>query len=330
LDELQAIYLALIQGFTEFLPISSSGHLVLYPLVAGVQVQDVAFDVAVHFGSLIAVLLYFRKDIVSLSCDWGQSLRQRRSVGESSVAWAVIWATIPIGIVGLNFHFIYDGHLDKALMFNIVIAAIVGLAFIYFLLKKKFTEIKLSLLSVLVIAVLVGIAIAMGSKLRESFFVIAATTVIFGVVLLMVDLMKPRIRALNQINWKDVLIIGVAQAIALIPGTSRSGITITAALMMGINRKDAARFSFLISIPAILLAAGAEFYKITRSASAFNLDWSVVAIGVVVSAITAYLCIYLFLKFIERIGMIPFVAYRLLLGGALFYFIYKGMIPSGL
>ncbi len=330
LDTATAVYLALIQGITEFLPVSSSGHLVLYPIIAGQQVQNVAFDVAVHFGSLIAVILYFRKDIVSLTADWGRSIGQRQQVGESSIAWAVLWATVPIGIVGLNFHYIYDAHYDEAITFSGLILALFSICLIYFIIRKKILQIKYSLFALAVVASLIAIVYFMGVKLRESAFVVATTTIVFGIALLMVDLMKPRTRKLSDINWKDVLIIGIAQTIALIPGTSRSGITITAALMIGINRKDAARFSFLISIPAILLAAGAEFYKISTDATKVNLDWTVLSIGIAVSAITAYCCIYLFIKFIERIGMIPFVAYRLLLGAGLFYFIYVGTIASGL
>lgn len=330
MDKLQAIYLAMIQGFTEFLPISSSGHLVLYPLLSGQSVQNVAFDVAVHFGSLLAVIVYFRKDILALSGAWAQSIVQRKNVGESRVAWAVIWATVPVGIAGLSLHFIYDNDIAHARNFSLGVLAILSALLLYFLVTRRRSQLKYTLFAMVVMAALIGLAYFLGNRLRESILIIAITTVVFGLVLLVIDLMRQRARNLSGINWKDVVMIGVAQMVALIPGTSRSGITITAALLMGFNRKDAARFSFLLSIPAILLAAGAEFYKISQSGQAIDLDWVIVSIGVVVSAITAYLCIHLFLKFIERIGMIPFVFYRLVLGGILFYLIYIGTLSSGL
>lgn len=262
MEIIQIIALALLQGLTEFLPISSSAHLILLPIIAGWEDQGLAFDVAVHVGTLAAVIFYFRATIRQLFFDWLRSIQQRQIVGESKLAWAVIVGTIPVGLAGL---FLGD-----------------------------FVEVFL-----------------------RSPVVIAITTIVFGLLLGWADWKGKRNRDEQQLNWKDILIIGVAQAIALIPGTSRSGITMTAALMLGLSREAAARFSFLLSIPVIFLAGSLETVKLVKAEQAT--DWFALTAGAVFSAISAYICIFLFLKLLERIGMWPFVIYRLVLGGILLF-----------
>ncbi len=257
MDFLQIISLAILQGLTEFLPISSSAHLILLPLVTGWQDQGLAFDVAVHVGTLSAVVLYFRQTLHTISKDWYSSLTQRQAVGESNLAWAVLFGTIPVGLAGL--------------------------------LLGDFIETSL-----------------------RSPLVIATTTIIFGLLLGWADWYGKQQRTEHQLNWKDVLIVGIAQAIALIPGTSRSGITMTAGLILGLNRQAAAHFSFLLSIPVILLAGGLKTIELIQSN--LNTDWIAILSGATLSAISAYICIHLFLKLLERIGMWPFVIYRMLLG----------------
>jgi undecaprenyl-diphosphatase len=265
LETLHAIYLAILQGFTEFLPISSSGHLILLPSLTGWADQGLAFDVAVHVGSLLAVVTYFRHELRAMTIDWFKSLGARKQVGESRLAWAVLWGTVPVGIAGL--------------------------------LLGDLIEVNL-----------------------RSPMVIAVTTIGFGVLLWIADVQGRRERTEHSLDWRDVVVIGVAQAIALIPGTSRSGITMTAGLMMGLTREASARFSFLLSIPVIVLAGGYQTYKLASQPDL--VDWQVLSIGIVASAVTAYLCIHVFLKLLERIGMLPFVIYRFLLGAALLYFIF--------
>ncbi len=265
MDQLQAIYLALLQGFTEFLPISSSGHLILLPNLFGWQDQGLAFDVAVHIGSLIAVVSYFRHELKLMSIDWLASIKSRQLQGESRLAWAVLFGTIPAGLAGL------------------------------FL--KDFIEVYL-----------------------RSPLVIAITTVLFGALLWWADATGKRRRNEHSVGWFDVLFIGIAQAIALIPGTSRSGITMTAGLMLGLSREAAARFSFLLSIPIIIMAGGYLSLQLLQSDTA--IAWDIMAVGVVVSAITAYLCIHFFLKLLNRMGMLPFVIYRFALGAILFYLVF--------
>jgi len=257
MDFLQIISLAILQGLTEFLPISSSAHLILLPLVTGWQDQGLAFDVAVHVGTLSAVVLYFRQTLHTISKDWYSSLTQRQAVGESNLAWAVLFGTIPVGLAGL--------------------------------LLGDFIETSL-----------------------RSPLVIATTTIVFGLLLGWADWYGKQQRTEHQLNWKDVLIVGIAQAIALIPGTSRSGITMTAGLILGLNRQAAAHFSFLLSIPVILLAGGLKTIELIQSN--LNTDWIAILSGATLSAISAYICIHLFLKLLERIGMWPFVIYRMLLG----------------
>lgn len=262
MDIIQIIALALLQGLTEFLPISSSAHLILLPIIAGWEDQGLAFDVAVHVGTLAAVIFYFRKTIRELIYDWFRSVQQRQTVGESKLAWAVIIGTIPVGLAGL--------------------------------LLGDLIEIFL-----------------------RSPLVIAATTILFGLLLGWADWKGKRERSEHEMRWKDILIIGLMQALALIPGTSRSGVTMTAALMLGLTREAAARFSFLLSIPVIFLAGSLETLKLIEADQAT--DWYALTAGALFSALSAYLCIFLFLKLLERIGMWPFVIYRLLLGAILLF-----------
>jgi len=263
MDLIQVISLALIQGITEFLPISSSAHLILPKEILDWPDQGLAFDVAVHVGTLIAVVAYFRKDIIALLVNWAGSLLGRGLTSEARVAWYIIAATVPAALFGLLFNDFIEENL-------------------------------------------------------RSTWVIAATTIGFGVLLGVADKLPSKALELSELTLRAALIIGVAQAVAMIPGTSRSGITITAALFLGFSRTESARFSFLLSIPIILLSGGYMGLKLATSESA--VDWSAIALGVALSAISAYLCIHYFLSFIQRLSMMPFVVYRLLLGVFLIFF----------
>lgn len=256
---IEIIVLAIIQGLTEFLPISSSAHLILPSQLLGWTDQGLAFDVAVHVGTLLAVVLYFRQDVIQLTGAWFGSLKGQKT-SESNIAWCIILATIPAGLAGL--------------------------------LLKDFIE----------------------DNLRST-AVIATTTIVFGLLLWYADKYAKQAKVINEISLKNALIIGIAQAMALIPGTSRSGITMTAALMLGYDRKSAARFSFLLSIPIITLAGGYLTLKLITGDEL--VDWNAIILGTILSFVSAYACIYLFLKWIETIGMTPFVIYRLLLGAIL-------------
>jgi len=261
----EIIILAIIQGVTEFLPISSSAHLILPSAILGWNNQGLAFDVAVHVGSLLAVMIYFRQDIGRMIVAWLSKGFSQTQSNDSKLAWWVIIATIPA-----------------------VIAGFAGKAFI--------------------------------EEYARSALVIACTTIGFGLLLWYADKKAQLVKTITELSWKNAVLIGFAQALALIPGTSRSGITMTVGLMVGLDRESAARFSFLLSIPVILGAGLLATLDLLSAPDA--VDWNALFYGAVLSFVSAYACIYLFLSWISRIGMLPFVIYRLLLGVVLLYFVF--------
>lgn len=265
---LDAVLLALIQGLTEFLPISSSAHLILPSQVLGWDDQGLAFDVAVHVGTLLAIVIYFRRDVLNLLKAWFMSVFKLQHSDESKLAWLILLATLPAGIAGLLGNDFIDQHLRSSL-------------------------------------------------------VIATTTIVFGVLLWVADARGRRDKFLAQIDIKSALWIGLGQALALIPGTSRSGITMTVALLLGFSRNAAARFSFLLSIPLIAAAGMLKTKELIESGT--DNEWNMVLLGTTVAFISAYVCIHWFLKLLDKIGFTPFVIYRLLLGIVLFgwYFLYS-------
>jgi undecaprenyl-diphosphatase len=256
MDTLQAIWLAVLQGFTEFLPISSSGHLVLAPRVMGWPDQGLAFDVAVHLGTLIAVVTYFRHDLVAMTGAWLRSVTGGPSSPDARLASAVIWGTLPVALAG------------------------------FFLAGSVETEFR-------------------------SPLVVASTTGGFGVVLWLADRRGDRSRDHYSLRWREVMLIGLVQVLALVPGTSRSGITMTAGLLLGLSREAAARFSFLLAVPVILAAATLETAHLLEAPE--PADWTALGVGMAASALVAYLTIRYFLAYIGRVGMWPFAVYRVLL-----------------
>lgn len=266
MSEIQILVLALVQGLTEFLPISSSGHLILAPYLFGFPDQGLAFDVAVHLGTLIAVVAYFRRDITQITRAWFSSFAPgRAATPHSRLGWAIIIGTLPVVVAGLMLKPLVEG------------------------------------------------------ELREP-WVIALATIAFGLLLGWADLRARRRRDIDGLSIGDALLIGASQILALIPGTSRSGITMTAALLLGFTREAAARFSFLLAIPTILASSAVITLDLLESGS--TVDWAALGLGVVLSGIAAYLVIFLFLRLIERIGMWPFVVYRLVLGGLILFIVY--------
>jgi undecaprenyl-diphosphatase len=262
MDNLHAIWLALLQGLTEFLPVSSSAHLILMPRLFGWADQGLAFDVAVHVGTLVAVLAYFRADVLRLFAAWLRSCASRRVDSDARLAWFVLLGTLPVVLFGLLLHDLVETVLRTPL-------------------------------------------------------VIAAATIGFGVLLWITDIYGRKQRTEGSLRVTDIIIIGLAQVLALVPGTSRSGITMTAGLALGLTRTAAARFSFLLSIPVIAMAGVYETGNLIQQS--MPVPWGAISIGTAVSAVSAWLCIHLFLQLIERIGMWPFVVYRLLLGGVLLW-----------
>ena len=264
----EVFILALIQGLTEFLPISSSAHLILPSAVLGWHDQGLAFDVAVHVGTLLAVVLYFRKEVGNMLVAWfgtiGVGSEKETNSFDGKLAWWILLATIPAGLFGLLGKDIIEEHLRSA-------------------------------------------------------FVIAATTLIFGALLGFADFKAKQNVSIEKLGLKGALIIGFAQAIALIPGTSRSGITMTFGLMLGLSRENAARFSFLLSIPAIAMAGSYLTFKLITGIE--SVDWQAMMIGCLLAFVSAYACIHYFLILVNKIGMMPFVIYRLILGLGLLWFL---------
>lgn len=264
LDIWQVILLALIQGVTEFLPISSAAHLQLPTLLLNWEDQGLVFDVATHGGSLIAVLVYFRKTLTELASASIASVFNRRVNSDTSYLLNLIIATVPIVIAGLLLQDIVASHL-------------------------------------------------------RNIAVIATATLVFGLLLGMADFRsqsRDKVSPPNQpMPMRFAWYIGFAQVFALIPGASRSGVVMTCALLLGLTRSESAKFAFLLGIPTI---AGAFLFMMLDTMHQIEeFDLLVLAIAFFVSAVSTYICIDVFLRLIERIGMLPFVIYRIVLSIAL-------------
>ena len=266
---LHLVILALIQGLSEFLPISSSAHLILAPQLLGwPEDQGVLIDVMAHFGSLFAVIAYFHKDVAAMISGFFDLLKRKLNKN-SALALNLIIATPPAMILGL---ILTTGGIDEVL---------------------------------------------------RSPLIIAATTIIFGILLWISDLKGQEIYKTEDLTWKRASILGLAQAVALIPGTSRSGITMTAARFMGMTRVESARFSMLMSLPIIGAGGLYALLKLSKAeeTGASLSDGLIVA---VLSFLAAYACIALFMKWVSKIGFFPFMVYRLLLGAGLLLWIFYG------
>lgn len=257
MDIVEALSLALIQGLTEFLPISSSGHLILMPALVGWDDQGLGFDIAVHLGTLTAVVVYFRQDLVAMAYGLFTPASD-----DGRLAWLLIVASIPLGLAGIFF------------------------------------------------------ADFVSTVLRRP-WIIAVTSAGFGILLYAADRWGRGARIERELGFGEALVIGVGQALALIPGTSRSGITMTVALSLGLDREAAGRFSFLLAIPAIGMAAGWQLVQFARAPA--TLDYGSLILATLLAAVTAFLAIALFLRLIGRIGMGVFAVYRILLAAVIVY-----------
>jgi len=261
----QIIVLAIVQGITEFLPISSSGHLILIPAFTDWPDQGIATDVMVHVGSLVAVLVYFWRDVLALIIGTLNLLRGRVT-NDGKIAIYIVLATIPAVIFGLY-------------------------------LKKS----------------------GMSASLR-SVEVIAWNAIIFGVVLYMADIIGKRVKTMENMTFAPAMMIGIAQALALIPGTSRSGVTMSAARFLGFERAEAARFSFLLGIPAIAGAGAVTMLEFVEAGQSIPSDALWAAFLTFFSAIAA---IAFLMALVKRTSFLVFVIYRLALGLILFALLYN-------
>ena len=263
---IQAIILALVQAFTEFLPVSSTAHLILFPWLLGWPDPGLAFDVALHAGTLLAVILYFFRDWVKLIlCGFGAKYPADASAEEVSVNrrmfWYMVVGTIPAAILGKLFHHQIEDELRKPLIIGISLVAV-------------------------------------------------------GLIMWWADAKSKLDRKLESSNMGDAVAIGSAQAIALWPGVSRSGITITAGLFRGFTREAATRFSFLLSTPVIAGAVLTELPKLIKMHKAGGLDlpMSTLAVSILVSGIAGYFVIAFFLRYLQTRTLKPFIIYRLVFG----------------
>jgi len=262
MDILQIIVLAIVQGVSEFLPISSSAHLILIPELLGWVESGLAFDVAVHMGTLFAVLVFLKNELTRVIPAWIIGWREFSWSNDGKLGWLVIVATIPVGLVGLLF--------------------------------ADYIELNL----------------------RNS-TVIAITTLVFGLLLGLAD-RRANLSTLESasMTFRHASFVGFSQALALIPGTSRSGVTMTALLMLGYTRTAAARFSFLMAIPAIALSGILKSVELVQSQT--PVDWGPLLLGMSVSAGVALLTMHWFINLLNRAGMLPFVVYRVILAGIIF------------
>ncbi len=249
MDLIQIVVLSIVQGVTEFLPISSSAHLILTSKFFGWQDQGILFDIYVHGGSLLAIIYAFKKEVSIL-------IQRAFSPYKQNLLLCLIIATLPVALAGF-----------------------LGEDFI----KKNFRSLEFLIL----------------------------TTFLFAIFLFIADKYGKKTNSIESIGLKDSFIVGMFQIFALMPGVSRSAITMIGALILSYSREDAARFSFLLSIPtlsAVLLGSSIDAIQ-----SEETVDWSILIFGGLISFVTSLLCINLFLSFIQKIGFTPFVLYRIIL-----------------
>ncbi|MFF3275483.1 undecaprenyl-diphosphate phosphatase [Streptomyces chrestomyceticus] len=282
----ESFILGLVQGLTEFLPISSSAHLRLTAAFAGWHDPGAAFTAITQIGTEAAVLIYFRKDIARIVSTWARSLVNRglRHDHDAQMGWLVIVGSIPIGVLGITLKDAIEG---------------------------PFRDLRLIATTLIVMGVVLGIADRLAAR-DESGGRHRAV--------------KQR-KTLTDLNVKDGLIYGVCQAMALIPGVSRSGATISGGLLMGYTREAAARYSFLLAIPAVLASGVYELKDaFGNEATASHVSWGPTIFATVIAFVVGYAVIAWFMKFITTKSFMPFVIYRILLGIALFALVSAGVL----
>ncbi len=254
----QAIVLGIVQGLTEFLPISSTAHLRIVPALLGWSDPGAAFTAVIQLGTLIAVVWYFRHDIIAITRD--------TLTGKSQMGWMIAVGTIPVVVLAL----LFKHHIESTL---------------------------------------------------RSLYVIAGAMIVLAILLAIAEWIGKRQRTMEQVGWRDAFIVGLAQAVALIPGSSRSGCTITGALFCGLNRETAARFSFLLSLPAVFAAGVFEFRHALHEPAG---DPVTLAVATLVSAVVGYASIAFLLNYLKKHTTWLFIAYRLALGAILL-----GLLSAG-
>jgi len=274
-DLLQSIFLGFLQGLTEFLPISSSAHILIFPALFGWEDPGAAFTAVIQLGTEAAVLIYFRKDLWQIGTTWLASLRrpELRPDLNARMGWYLIAATIPIAILG----FVFQDQIETA---------------------------------------------------ARNLWLVGSMLIVFGIVLGLADNVGSRSRTVGDLSVRDGILIGLAQSLALIPGVSRSGSTISAGLFLGLQRADAARFSFLLAIPAVMLSGFFQLYKILAGKEAVGEPLINVAVATVVAFIVGYAVIAWFLSYLTHNSFALFVGYRLVLGTGVLILLAAGLIST--
>ncbi len=277
---LEAALLGIVQGLTEFLPVSSSAHLRIIPALAGWADPGAAFTAIVQIGTLVAVLLYFQKDIFSIVRAVIEGMVKRKPLGsaEAKMGWMIVAGTLPIVFFGLLFK----------------------------------SEIETSLRSLYwVSGALIGFALVLSLAERH--------------IKLRLEKEMP-LKSMKEIGWKEALLIGLAQSVALIPGSSRSGVTITGGLFLNLSRETAARFSFLLSLPSVFAAALLELYKTWGSITASPDGITNIIVATITAGIVGYASIAFLLNYLKKHTTTIFITYRLVAGAAILYLVATGVL----
>ena len=269
---LEAVILGVVQGLTEFLPISSSAHVLIVSQLFGWGDPGAAFTAVTQIGTEIAVLIYFRRDLARILSTWFVSLRRPEVRGsiDARMGWYVIIGTLPIAILGFTF------------------APVIETA-------------------------------------ARNLWLVATVLIVFGIVLGLVDRWGAKTKALEALNAKDGLLFGFGQALALIPGVSRSGATISVGLAMGYSRSAATRYAFLLAIPAVL-ASG--LYEATKIGSDVNVQWGQTILATIIALTIGYLVIAWLIRWVSTHSFLPFVIYRVVLGSVLLVLLATGTISA--
>ncbi|MBK8945481.1 MAG: undecaprenyl-diphosphatase UppP [Ignavibacteriae bacterium] len=277
---IEAIILGIIQGLTEFLPISSTGHLTVAGKLMGLISEEhpeqwTSFIAVIQLGTLVAILIYFWNDLWKITIEFlNENLLKRKSFGKQSenskMGWYIIWGSIPVVLIGMGFKDVIEGALTKNL------------------------------------------------------YVISISLIVLGIILSIAEKFGKFKKELKDIKWYDALIVGFAQSLALIPGSSRSGTTLTAGIFLGFKRETAARFSFLLSVPAILGSGLLQLYEALEYIDGSGIVTLVVA--TIASAISGYLTIEFLLKFLKKNSTMVFVIYRIVIGTIIIFMIFNNLI----
>ncbi len=276
----EAIVLGIVQGLTEFLPISSTAHLRIIPALAGWADPGAAFTAIVQIGTLLAVMLYFRKDIIIIVTAVIKGILEGKPMenDDSRMGWMIVAGTVPIVIFGLLFKSEIEGSLRSLYWIS---GALIGLALILSLAERKIQNTIKKYLP---------------------------------------------LKSMNDIGWKEALLIGLAQSIALIPGSSRSGVTITGGLFLNLSREAAARFSFLLSLPSVFAAALLQLYETRAVIAASPEHLTNILAASLAAGIVGYASIAFLINYLKKHTTTIFIAYRLVAGAAILYLVTTGVL----